>query len=614
MLHISHVRLSLVPLLLLFLALSACGGGGGGGDGDTNTGDNGDSALTGQFIDSAVANMNYEAESYSGITDAQGTFIYKEGELITFRLGEAFIGHAYGAPLLTPYDLLGETFNNVDPLAVALLLQSVDKDGNPENGIVLPTTNLQALPASIDFSDPTKVEQAITDLSFSPLDINQVESHLMDSLANTSYAHIIPGDYENTVNQSYVEIKHADGRYKDSGYFETCPVEFSSADFEVTEISIAGTLIGVDGLPTAFNIPNSGERWKDHVTDTGVLLSIGGKTEYLVFILHQPGSDCYTRLYFDRVNGEVMPPTGYSEGTRSLLINTGNITAQCKHSVDIEARYHMEDRDGWITRATLTWAQDGGGSGVINLLAENADNQHFMTNYRGTENVVTGVVTKWWVGYGLYADFPYTDPISGSYAVKGYENRLFNQSNPRTLWGLALMRGIKYKPNREPDANGVIRAFVVDGNVTVTYHITDNDGKNFIESKTYLTSNSTGEDPSCGTGGTGSDTGGGILSDTYYHKLYYEVDNDPTTDPVECVDVLLTPSASVFTVLNYVDRWTEGRCPSLGQHSCVYDALEDGTIRSDFFTDLQWVYVKDSFYTNEEYCINNNATYVDTTL
>ena len=68
-----------VLLSISLVLLAGCGGGGGSSTVSTSTG---------KFIDSAVAGLSYTTTSQSGTTDANGTFQYKSGETVNFKLYE----------------------------------------------------------------------------------------------------------------------------------------------------------------------------------------------------------------------------------------------------------------------------------------------------------------------------------------------------------------------------------------------------------------------------------------------------------------------------------------------------------------------------------------------
>ncbi|OUS26239.1 hypothetical protein A9Q99_18570 [Gammaproteobacteria bacterium 45_16_T64] len=150
----SIVKLSVIALSISTLA--ACGGGGGGSStGDsaqgsvsstsetsesvsTNDSESTSDVLRGQFLDSAVAGLWYETETMSGFTDALGFFEYLPGETVSFFLGATLLGESDGKIEVTPLDLL-EVADHPDKLQNILrVLQTLDFDSDPSNGIEIP--------------------------------------------------------------------------------------------------------------------------------------------------------------------------------------------------------------------------------------------------------------------------------------------------------------------------------------------------------------------------------------------------------------------------------------------------------------------------------------------
>ena len=120
--------LALLPVLVLAVFLSACGGGGGSSATPPDT--NVVVKKTGVFLDSIVEGVGYRTSSnISGVTNANGEFEYLEGDQIAFHVGAVTIATATAKDLITVFDL------DEEPERVALLLQSLDSDGNPINGI-----------------------------------------------------------------------------------------------------------------------------------------------------------------------------------------------------------------------------------------------------------------------------------------------------------------------------------------------------------------------------------------------------------------------------------------------------------------------------------------------
>ena len=157
--------LLIIGLALILLLLAGCGGGSGdsGDSGEDNVGSSSDSTeqpsqsnlLQGVFVDSPVAGLAYETSTQSGVTGADGSFVYDSGEWVTFFLGTQRIGDVRGQAVVTPLDLMGpySRINDNDVTNLARLLQTLDQDGNPENGISLDAqTILIAEKYSFDFT------------------------------------------------------------------------------------------------------------------------------------------------------------------------------------------------------------------------------------------------------------------------------------------------------------------------------------------------------------------------------------------------------------------------------------------------------------------------------
>lgn len=143
--------------LLVILMLAACGGG-GGGDGGTQPKPD----LQGQFIDSAVQGLRYEAmpSGLTGTTNSSGTFIYKAGDTVSFYIGDMLIGSAAGAKIITPVSLVDGAANETDVVVIniARFLQSLDENKNLVDGIQIPASIADAATAmasSINFTANT---------------------------------------------------------------------------------------------------------------------------------------------------------------------------------------------------------------------------------------------------------------------------------------------------------------------------------------------------------------------------------------------------------------------------------------------------------------------------
>lgn len=117
-----------IAVLCAGVALAACGGGSG------DQASVQEPLATSYFIDAPVKGLYYQTDSgVSGITDADGTFQFKQGESVTFKIGGQAgleIGSAAptdGAPLMVTELPAGRQ--------VAQVLQSFSTSADPRLGL-----------------------------------------------------------------------------------------------------------------------------------------------------------------------------------------------------------------------------------------------------------------------------------------------------------------------------------------------------------------------------------------------------------------------------------------------------------------------------------------------
>lgn len=97
-----------------------------------------------------VAGVAYETPTQQGVTGQDGSFQYEEGETIRFRIGDTLLGEVTGREKVTPFELAGSAVvtgldiypaleDEQDPfqtvINITVLLQSLDRDAEPDNGI-----------------------------------------------------------------------------------------------------------------------------------------------------------------------------------------------------------------------------------------------------------------------------------------------------------------------------------------------------------------------------------------------------------------------------------------------------------------------------------------------
>lgn len=146
------------PLVLavVVLCLSACGGA--GGDNAVKLPSTASSQPSqGIFTDSPIAGVTFRTATLSGITGANGEFQYYPGETVSFSIGDVVLGSTSAGPKVTPIDL-GSIHSYTDKTAIniARFLQSLDKDGNLDNGIQITSEIRSEMTGkTIDFSKNT---------------------------------------------------------------------------------------------------------------------------------------------------------------------------------------------------------------------------------------------------------------------------------------------------------------------------------------------------------------------------------------------------------------------------------------------------------------------------
>ncbi|GAA4325576.1 hypothetical protein GCM10023115_40270 [Pontixanthobacter gangjinensis] len=138
---------------LISIILCACSK-----DDDPNLQEEPQGTLQGVFIDSPVSGLRYETETHSGYTDENGKFDYEEGETVTFFVGDIKLGSAPAAEEISPISIastLDADINTLEVQNIAAFLQSLDEDGNPENGIQISQEVSNAISGTeIDFTQP----------------------------------------------------------------------------------------------------------------------------------------------------------------------------------------------------------------------------------------------------------------------------------------------------------------------------------------------------------------------------------------------------------------------------------------------------------------------------
>lgn len=177
-----------VSLAALF---AGCGGGGSSGGGTpapTDPTPTDPELQTGVFIDSAVANIGYRTATQQGVTSAEGEFSYVEGETVVFFIGDLEFPPVTATGVVTPLEIAGsDDVENPVVVNIARLLQSLDTDGDPANGIQIPAAAAEAA-AAVDFSLPVSDFAALPAVQSLVANSGSVTTALID--ADTAIGHL----------------------------------------------------------------------------------------------------------------------------------------------------------------------------------------------------------------------------------------------------------------------------------------------------------------------------------------------------------------------------------------------------------------------------------------
>ena len=169
------------------------GCGGSSSSSDSGSGNDQDDVLTGRFIDSPVEGLSYRTATQNGITNSNGEFSYLAGETVVFGLGDLEFPAVTAAQILTPLEMAGATdINDTGVVNIARLLQSLDKDCDPNNGITISGEALLATAGlSLDF-EATNFDSDVANLVANAgqddsscmvlIDASQAIAHLQSTL------------------------------------------------------------------------------------------------------------------------------------------------------------------------------------------------------------------------------------------------------------------------------------------------------------------------------------------------------------------------------------------------------------------------------------------------
>lgn len=317
------IRTGLVLLAAAGL-VSGCLGGGSSSSGDRSSRPE---PLTGSFLDSAVEGLSYMTATRSGVTDQDGTFTYMEDEAVTFALGETALGGAYGGDVLTPLEI-NNSMALEDPRVVNLLrlLQSLDVDQDPSNGIQLPP-EVAHFSAELDLSDLNSVDQALAQLApgRSLVSAEAAIAHFEQTLAQ------LPAEEagaERVYRSVTVGFQNA-GTMDLSACTQWSGAEVTSVVMEDGRLSYTGELRMAGGGVEPFTVEGlgSGRGASGNTEGTGTPLIVFGAgtglREYATRIWVQPRENCFTVINLKADGAPTLPPAAVRQGPIGMQLCDG---------------------------------------------------------------------------------------------------------------------------------------------------------------------------------------------------------------------------------------------------------------------------------------------------
>lgn len=155
---------------------------------------------TGYFIDSPVSGIKYTTTSGSDITDSEGGFVYKSGELVTFSIGGIQFPAVEAQEFVTPLDIAG--YDELLALNITRFLLSLDSTFEDRDEITIASATHEALEAVTEFdfnndnfdAEVDALLSLVNGIEGGLVDSTLAQSHLSLSLSEINEPHLI-GDF-----------------------------------------------------------------------------------------------------------------------------------------------------------------------------------------------------------------------------------------------------------------------------------------------------------------------------------------------------------------------------------------------------------------------------------
>lgn len=278
--------------------------------------------LNGTFIDSPVDGIAFQTPSQNGITDVAGTFSYIEGEAVQFSIGNIILGEGFAKPNMSPVDIVDGATTTDHPTVVniARLLQTLDLDGDPANGIFISKNvrdSTQGL--SIDFTaSETSFENDQNLLTFISQTTNTSNlvpkymaiTHLEETLAGNPEFDPLTLPYT-TIKQSGIlslnEVIRDQNRWSDLR--TQSPISLPNIDFNTEMVITISNQHSTGGY--SFNIID--------IVETAAVITVNS-------ILNIPGPGCFVTQAFSE-SGQTVSTV---KSDKMVVFNTRQIAKDCE--------------------------------------------------------------------------------------------------------------------------------------------------------------------------------------------------------------------------------------------------------------------------------------------
>ncbi len=276
--------------------------------------------LSGFFIDAAVEGISYKS-SFSGTTDSTGRFFYYSGDNVMFTIGNIELGTVTGSIQITPVDLASSAITDQKTVNLLRFLQTLDDDGNPDNGIKIPAAvRTAAADMSVNFDQTTSAfETAVA------TDISTLTSNLSIGTTGLTSAASAVTHFQSTVTTSQATDNQI-------ATVENAPTALSLSATSVDSGSSSGTTVGT----LSSTDPDSGDEHTYSLvsgtgsTDNGsfsissTTLSMATSVNYASqtsYSIRIRSTDLTSQTYEEsvtiNVNGIALSPSTVAEGSSS---------------------------------------------------------------------------------------------------------------------------------------------------------------------------------------------------------------------------------------------------------------------------------------------------------